>query len=94
MWWPRPGTHEARITRADGDGGGGLSVNKSMTVNFIMHVEARAGAVTRVGIATREPISMVISRRPIIEYAKYVYAGPLSLSLLLLLPLPPSPSPP
>lgn len=34
-------------------------------------------AVTRVGItavATREPISMVISRRPIIEYAKYVYA--------------------
>lgn len=45
-----------------------------MTVNFIMHVEARAGTVTRVGIATREPISMVISRRPIIEYAKYVYA--------------------
>lgn len=52
-----------------------------MTVNFIMHVEARAGAVTRVGIATREPISMVISRRPIIEYAKYVYAGWTSLSL-------------
>lgn len=58
-----------------------------MTVNFIMHVEARAGAVTRVGIATREPISMVISRRPIIEYAKYVYAGWTSLSLRRSFPL-------
>ena len=54
-------------------------------------------AVTRVGIAaaaTREPISMVISRRPIIEYAKYVYARwraastPLSLPYAHPLPLP------
>ena len=81
--------YEARVTaRVDGDGRQQpamavvtvwwwwSSVNKYDSELYYAR-RSPSRTVTRVGIAvvaTREPISMVISRRPIIEYAKYVYA--------------------